>query len=50
MFTGIVIGAVLAFWYYMIFKKYGRFNMETFQFFLICTGLPLAIWGVYKIL
>ncbi|HGT9287520.1 hypothetical protein V5043_23515 [Enterobacter kobei] len=42
MFSGIVIAAVLIFWYQFIFKD--GFNRDRFYAFLFFTGLPFAGW------
>lgn len=42
MFSGIIVGCVLMFWYQFIFKD--GFNRDRFYAFLLFTGIPGAAW------
>ena len=42
MFSGIIVGCVLVFWYQFIFKD--GFNRDRFYAFLLFTGIPGAAW------
>lgn len=50
MFTGIMIGLYAAFWIYMIYYRYRKFDSQAFQSFMLCSGAPFLLWCLSRVL